>query len=528
VAINISVPQSPGWWLQKAFAKRDARLPRLDMLAAWQAGDPPAPKAVQVAREAFREFEEEAVTNFAELITGSVRERMSVREIRTALSGDALDDTAWEIWVNNNLDVEMAAIVETMLALGDSYGMVGKDSDTDAVTVTYEDPRDVVTFHNPANQSQIRAGVKFLRDPDEGKDYAIIMLAGSAKQKINSRRWVAVRELEVETGGEFSGDVWNWDPEQGGADGEELNHSLVPLVRFRNRNGIGEFEPHLKILRRINRSVFQLTVIVMYQAFKQRAVIVDGDEEEITVQDSFKREIGLEGLDDALTSDPGSWFLLPRGAKVWESTQADVQGILSAIKDDVMRLAAVTRRPMAIFAPDNQSTSGANFTREGLTFAVEDKITRATQGIKDLFHLIFLTAGDLERAKKSGIMVGWNPTERYSLTDMAQATSQVSTTMPKRTIWREIWQKTPAEIAQIEAEQADELLLAQDLANPADGTITPEEVKARADAMGVLIRSGATPETSAALSGLPGLKFSGAIPVTLRVPESDAAHLEDK
>ena len=48
------------------------------------------------------------------------------------------------------------------------------------------------------------------------------------------------------------------------------------------------------------------------------------------------------------------------------------------------KLAAVTRRPMAIFAPDNQSASGADFTREGLTFATEDKQVRAGQAIKQV------------------------------------------------------------------------------------------------------------------------------------------------
>lgn len=477
MTINVKAPKSPGWWLQKAFDKREARMPRLQSLAAWQDGNPPAPQAVQVAREAFQEFEEEAVTNFAELITGSLRERMSVREIRTALSGEKLDDQAWKYWLDNNLDVEMASIIETMLWAGDSFAIVGKDPESGEVTATAEDPRDVVTFHNPARQSQLRCAVKFLRDSDEGRDYAVVMLPGGTDKETGqgymARRFVAFTEIASEGAAAFSEEAWSWDEEQGGPDGEELNHKLVPVVRFRNRNGKGEFEPHLKILRRINRFVFQLTVIAMYQAFKQRAVILDEDSDEVRVQDSFKQEIGVGDLDDALTSDPGSWFLLPRGAKIWESTQADVQGILSAIKDDVMRLAAVTRRPMAIFAPDNQAAEGAKFTREGLTFAVEDKITRATQGIVDLFHLIFLTAGDEARAVKSQIIVGWKPTERFSLTDMASATSQVANTMPKRTIYREIWQKTPVEIMQIEGEAADEALLMDELTPPPPAVPVP-------------------------------------------------------
>jgi len=53
-------------------------------------------------------------------------------------------------------------------------------------------------------------------------------------------------------------------------------------------------------------------------------------------------------------------------------------------------------------------------------------------------------------------------------------------------------------------------------------------VKAKAEAMGMLIRSGADPEDAAERVGMPNLKFTGATPVTLRQPVTDAAKLEDK
>lgn len=51
-------------------------------------------------------------------------------------------------------------------------------------------------------------------------------------------------------------------------------------------------------------------------------------------------------------------------------------------------------------------------------------------------------------------------------------------------------------------------------------------IKAKADAMGVLIRAGVKPEDAAARVGLAGVEFTGAVPVSLRLPESDAAGLE--
>lgn len=60
------------------------------------------------------------------------------------------------------------------------------------------------------------------------------------------------------------------------------------------------------------------------------------------------------------------------------------------------------------------------------------------------------------------------------------------------------------------------------------GEVDPDQVKKAADAMGVLIRSGVDPVDAAARTGMAGLKFTGAVPVNLRMPETDANKLEEK
>lgn len=46
--------------------------------------------------------------------------------------------------------------------------------------------------------------------------------------------------------------------------------------------------------------------------------------------------------------------------------------------------------------------------------------------------------------------------------------------------------------------------------------------------MGVLIRSGVEPTDAAAQVGLGGVAFTGAVPVSLRLPESDASQVESR
>ena len=59
------------------------------------------------------------------------------------------------------------------------------------------------------------------------------------------------------------------------------------------------------------------------------------------------------------------------------------------------------------------------------------------------------------------------------------------------------------------------------------GTDDPAAVKAKADAMGVLIRAGVDPEDAANRVGFSGLDFTGAVPTSLRLPEREASALED-
>lgn len=51
-------------------------------------------------------------------------------------------------------------------------------------------------------------------------------------------------------------------------------------------------------------------------------------------------------------------------------------------------------------------------------------------------------------------------------------------------------------------------------------------MKAKADALGTLIRAGVDPQDAAREVGLDGLDFTGAVPVSLRLPESDATSFE--
>lgn len=54
------------------------------------------------------------------------------------------------------------------------------------------------------------------------------------------------------------------------------------------------------------------------------------------------------------------------------------------------------------------------------------------------------------------------------------------------------------------------------------------ELKDKFDALGVAIRAGVDPQSAARMLGLQGVEFTGAVPVSLRMPQTDATGLEEK
>ena len=56
----------------------------------------------------------------------------------------------------------------------------------------------------------------------------------------------------------------------------------------------------------------------------------------------------------------------------------------------------------------------------------------------------------------------------------------------------------------------------------------PADLKLRFDALGTAIRAGVAPESASEVVGLDGIRFTGAVPVALRLPETQSATLEEK
>lgn len=466
MSIDVREPQSPGWWLQKLAKNLQAKQPRLQKLRERYEGDAPVPEGPQgEARKAYETFVKKARTNFAELVVEALRERLRVTGFRTAAAGDEDGDTeARKQWDANKGDIVQSDVTEFCLSMSEAYAIVGIDPATSQPVITAEDPRQVASIHDPVFD-HARAVMKMFHDDDMDRDIACLYLPGALRVAYLDRK-------ATRLGPRFSASTWNWDDARGGIDGEPFvvggrRLDVVPAVRFRNRRGVAEFEPHIDILERIDHQVLQRMVIATMQAFRQRAAIGAPLKDPVTGEKI--------PYDQLLAADPGAVWLLPaftdsegqrQLVQMWESGQVDLNGILSAAEKDIGMLAAVTRTPLPMLMPGDgaESAEGASFKREGLVFKAEDRIARFTEGWKDVMSLAFLFAGDAERADRSQIEVLWASPERRSLNEMADADSKSQKTLP----WAEravrIYGYEPSDIPRLRTEMAADALAAASLA----------------------------------------------------------------
>jgi hypothetical protein len=228
----------------------------------------------------------------------------------------------------------------------------------------------------------------------------------------------------------------------------------VPVVKFTNADERGEYEPYIDIIDRVNHMILQRLIIATTQAFRER--VLKGD---FPTHDADGNEIDYNGI---FESSAGSLWMIPEGADVEELAQAEITGILSAVRADIQDFAAVTRTPMHYFVPEgvNGSAEGAQLAREGLVFKAEDRIARASAGWSKVMSLIFKWLGDDVRANLLDLEPLWKPAERYSLAERADANVKFAD-IPFRSRMSLIAQFSPAEIEEMEVEKASESLIAQ-------------------------------------------------------------------
>lgn len=479
--IDTSTPGSPGYWMLRLGQQLQRDQTRFALLESYRAGRPPLAWASSNVASKFYRFQQMAKTNFSDVIVEAPARRVRLRSVSTAADADHIngDATAWALLRQNGMTTGVTRLTRLAKTFGRAYIATAEPAEGSVYAIiTVEDPRQVITEAHPIIPNRQRAAFKAYFDPEAGCDVVILWLPGE--------KWVATRERKgplrtprssgvlglpepvlvrfnqssfelapVRSPGGDEADVFGFWSEQ-------YDEQEIPVDLVLNKDGVGEFESHTDLLDRINHMIFQRVVIATMQAFRQRAVKQSSDPgaPQLPERDEAGNVIDYS---DILEAGPDRVWLLPPGADLWESGQADLTGILSSVKDDVLHLAAVTSTPMSMFTPDAaaQTAEGAQLLREEMVFKVEEFEETLDAALSRAVARAFRFMGDDLRGDASRVSVQWKPPERYSLAEMGSAASQVSGTLTWAQTQEVVWQRTPQEIEDAKAQRAEDLILAQ-------------------------------------------------------------------
>ncbi|MDE8648088.1 phage portal protein [Rhodococcus qingshengii] len=427
--------QPPEWWFEFLMNKFDAdvvrtprvssantprtRRDRLELLNDYYIGDPPLPFISDQYKGTFEQVMRKARANYATMSVDVMTDRSVLMGVATETDGDADgDDIARQIQEASGFAAVQRDVQSYLFAMGEAYVTVipPLEGVQDAVPMMIaEDPRKCVGQVDPINPQRLIAAVKYF--DDELRDSQVALLF------VENNKYTFRRE-EGQFNTSFNVDEWTLETTETLQGLEELGG--VPIVKFTNKMGLGEFEAHIDLLDRIMDGILQRIVIQWYQSFRQRAIKGDLDGgEDFTDEDGSNNLIKSLGDDktiaDVFQADPGSLWMVPENVEFWESQTADLTPLISAIRDDVKEFAASTRTPLHIITPDaaNGSAEGAGLMREGLVDKINDRQARQTPGWTLAFKIAFAMAGQDQRAK--GIRLLWAKTIHNSLQMKADA-----------------------------------------------------------------------------------------------------------
>ena len=426
----------------------------LDTLWSYNVGDAPLPQVEEGHADAFRDAIRQGRCNYAPMCVNAMLDRMEMRAVSTLIDSDAGgDDVAARIMDESGFGAMSKDLFGYQFSMGEAFAMA-VDNNGETPTAHAIDPRRCIGIPDRTNPIRLRAALVKDYDPVEEVETAHLFLPG--------RRW------------DVTYDGTKWKVAETAEEIKGLDRlGGIPIVRFLNPHGLGEYERHLDLLDRINDMTLKRLIVVAYQAFRQRAII--GDDDDDADDDDTAEPVDWEALSATVfKANPGALWKIPEGFKFWESQALDLSSILNAKRDDVKEFAAVTSTPLHLITPDaaNGSAEGAGLMRESATSKMRDRRARVTPQMKLLWRILFAFAGEPDRGTK--MKLHWGPIEFRTLAEKASASSQAVGTLSLQQRNEQIWEMSPEETeANINQMAAEAIILPGAPTTPAPPAAPP-------------------------------------------------------
>lgn len=471
---------------------------RLERLISRLRGVHPAPYTPDSADAEYKDLVRRAVSNWLPLVVASTVQGLFVDGFR---GGDEeASKRRWESWQANGMDARQVPLHRAISSLGYSYL---------TVVPSIEGPA-VIT---PVSASRMWAEYEY--DDDEWPLRTFRSLGAGRWELMDSEARYVV------SGSKADRQVQTFEHGLGVTPAVKLS-AQYDLMGY----PMGDVEPLLPIQERINETVFGLLMAQRYASFKQRWItgMAPPLDDEGNPR-ALPFNIAVDSV--VVGSDPDTKF--------GQFDASDLGQYVQALEAHVRHLAAISQTPphYLLGALQNLSAETLTAAEAGLQRKIRERQMVIGEGYEQMLRLVARAEGDVE---DTSAQVHWRDTESRSLSQVADALVKLAGPdgpgVPAEMLFEMIpgWSAQDVERAvrlRSEASAPLEALMAG-LAegSPAPASISPADIKEKADAMGVLIRSGVSAESAASQVGLTEVVFTGATPVSLRLPVSDAALLE--
>ncbi|GAB7187160.1 hypothetical protein ATKI12_6991 [Kitasatospora sp. Ki12] len=476
MAIDASVPQSPGWWLSRLGNRITAEADELKTLWDYATGDPPIPNVPGVAPGDAREWMKLARANWAGLVIDATSERLGVDGFRFGTEGGlTADQDANRIWQENHLDADADLVHYGALSQRRAYALVERGPDGRPV-VTHETPRQMVVEYEQGSRRRIASALKLWLDDWTGTTRATLWLPDRIHY-FASKREAAGFAI-------FRSSLRAWDPlplpgtEEGVARNPLGRVPVVDFVNRRNRHvvGMAEHEDVLPIQDRINLSLINLVAAMRYGAFRQRfAAGLEVDEDPVTGKPIEPFQLDIRRL----------WTTDNPDVKFGEFAATDLVPYVKAVEAATQDLAAISRTPPHYLLGQVVNVSGdaLKAAETGLVSKVRDRQRNFGESWEAVMRLAFAVLGDEQRATAYDAETVWRDPESRTLAELADAAvKRQAAGVP----WRQRMEGmgyTPTEIDRMDIDRAQDSML-----TPEPSNVTPLRQPAPQDSRAVIGR----------------------------------------
>jgi hypothetical protein len=467
VLSQTTVPGSDDWWLVQLAEQLGGGFPRLHKLRRYANGDAPLPDdSPRQMRRAYARFVKRSRLNMADLIVSARVNRMKPLGFRTAAPDDDFGDKqAWGTWKRSHMRVGFRDHIRALGIYGAAYVTTVGESTAGAADplLLPSDGWTTASAQDSLRPWETEYTLVAGYDPIDGVD--TLTLFGPGWVRVAQRN-AKVTSIPNNGNAWAMGRNWGWTSDRVPLGWTARN----PVVKYEAPDGMGLFEKHLDVIDRINGEILNRLTITAMQAFRQRGI--EGNLPEFYPPDHPTMAGQRINYDDIYQAGPAALWLLPEGAKVWESQTTDITPILTAIKDDIKQLSAVSSTALYILSPDvaDGSAASASLSREALSFNVGELQDRVDESLATSLALAFEAQRDDVRSEVGEISTIWAAIDGSSITERAAAAQQAKAGgMTQNFIDEKIFGYSPEEMEKAATERQTESLLVAAAAGAGNG-----------------------------------------------------------